>query len=166
MKRERVFIVDENDNIIGEKWRDEMTDDDCWRVISIWITDQDGNILLQQRSFKKDLDPGDWSAAAEGTVGKNDEYEATAIRELNEELGISCATLKPTTKVHHRMASKGYRIRQGYLCAIDHIPEKKINIQKSEVEQVKWFTPTEFKAFAKKENISLIDIYKQLGFIS
>ena len=167
MKREKVYLVDKNDNVIGSKWRDELTDEDCWRVVSIWVTDRSGNILLQQRSFQKDLDPGDWSAAAEGTVIFGDEYDESAKRELEEEIGIANGILVPVGKIHHRMLSKGWRVRQGYLCIIDHIEASNIKIQKSEVEQVRWFSPEEFKKFTKDPEImSLLNIYKEIGFIN
>lgn len=167
MKREKVYLVDENDNVIGSKWRDELTDDDRWRVVSIWITDKEGNILLQQRSLQKDLDPGDWSAAAEGTVEFGDDYLETAYRELAEEIGIEDVKLTPTAKIEHKMRSKGSRVRQGYTCTIEHVDAEEIEIQESEVSQVRWFTPEEFARFCRvPEKISLLEIYKQLGFIS
>lgn len=166
-KREKVYLVDENDNVIGEKWRDQLTDNDCWRVVSIWITDENGNILLQQRSFTKKLDPGDWSAAAEGTVEAGDGYEKTAHRELFEELGLSDVDLIPTHKITHKMPSLGFRVRQGYKAVIPHRDVADFNIQAEEVEQVRWFTPDEFIEFCKKaEQISLLPIYKEIGFIS
>lgn len=45
IQREKIQIVDQNDNIIGEKWRDELTNDDCWRIISLWITNDNGEVL-------------------------------------------------------------------------------------------------------------------------
>lgn len=167
MKREKVYVIDENDNVIGEKWRDELTDNDCWRVVSIWVVDEAGNILLQQRSFLKKLDPGDWSAAAEGTVEAGDSYDETALRELEEEIGVLGITLTPTKKIQHKMASLGSRIRQGYIAVIPHKDASEFTIQKEEVEQVRWFTPDEFIEFCKKaEQISLLPIYQELGFIS
>lgn len=167
-KREEVYIVDENDAVIGEKWRDELTDNDRWRVVSIWITDEAGNILLQQRSFKKALAPGDWTAAAEGTVEKGDSFEETAIKEVAEEIGLTNIKLTPTRKVIHKMSSLGHRVRQGYVAVIPHKPISDFSIQEDEVEMLRWFTPNEFAQFGKNnsEKISLLAIYTQLGFIN
>lgn len=165
-QREKVYLVDRNDNVIGEKWRDELIDEDCWRVVSIWITDEAGNILLQQRSFNKQLDPGDWSAAAEGTVEAGDNYEETAHRELFEELGISGVNLIPTGKITHKMRSLGSRVRQGYKAVIPHRDTVEFKIQTEEVEQIRWFTANEFKEFCKNSSqISLLQIYEELGFL-
>lgn len=166
-KREKVYLVDKDDKIIGEKWRDELTDNDRWRVVSIWVTDTKGKILLQQRSFQKDLDPGDWSAAAEGTVDAGDSYDETALRELAEEVGIEAVTLTPTGKIEHKMQSLGSRVRQGYKAVIPPKPISEFTIQKEEVEQIRWFTPSEFKEFCENpEQISLLTVYRELGFIS
>ena len=58
MSKEKVFIVDENDRVLKEKWRNELTDTDRWRIIAIWVENSLGEILLQQRSLSKDLNPG------------------------------------------------------------------------------------------------------------
>lgn len=153
MSRERVYLVNEEDVVIGEKWRDELIDDDCWRLIGVWVTDQDGNILLQQRSMKKKVGPGLWSTACEGTVEMNDSYENTAIRELEEEIGVSNVKLVPFSKAHFKSVF-GWRINRTYLCKIDR--KTPITIQESEVEQVKWFTPDELRAEMAKNPSSFV----------
>lgn len=40
--REKIQLVDAKDNVVGEKWRDDLTNDDCWRIISLWITNSKG----------------------------------------------------------------------------------------------------------------------------
>ncbi|MCA9301434.1 hypothetical protein H6801_03830 [Candidatus Nomurabacteria bacterium] len=78
MSKEKVFIVDENDRVLKEKWRNELTDTDRWRIIAIWVENSLGEILLQQRSLSKDLNPGLWTPGVVGTVAVPDSYEETA----------------------------------------------------------------------------------------
>lgn len=153
MNRERVYLVDKDDVVIGEKWRDELVDSDCWRIIGVWVTDHDGNILLQQRSMNKKVGPGLWSTACEGTVEINDSYEETAVRELEEEVGISNVELKPLSQAHFKSVF-GWRIDHTYVCVIDR--DTPITIQESEVAQVKWFTPDELRAEMAKNPSSFV----------
>ena len=46
-------------------------------------------ILLQKRSFAKDIQPGKWDTAVGGHLALGESYEAGARRELAEELGVT-----------------------------------------------------------------------------
>lgn len=46
MPDEKIYIVDKDDNVLTVKTRVELKDSDCWRIISIWITDSNGRVLL------------------------------------------------------------------------------------------------------------------------
>jgi len=170
MKREKVYLVDKNNKVIGSKWRDELTDDDCWRVIAVWIVDTSGKILLQQRSFKKKVGPGIWSAACEGTIEFGDEPLKTAVRELREELGIITKPeqLKPTTKIHYKDPQFGWRIKYGYFLEVEHKPVESLKLQEEEVEQAQWMTSSQLEQFYSEnpEKFPLRDQYEQLGFIN
>lgn len=169
MSRERVYVVDENDSIIGEKWRDELTDNDCWRVISVWVTDKDANVLIQQRSLRKKLGPGIWSAACEGTIELGDLPEKTAVRELTEEIGITTTedSLVGTTKIHYKDPFLGWRVKYGYKLVIDHVAEADFILQEEEVEAVRWVDHTELDSLRRRQSalFPLYDQYVRLGFI-
>ena len=47
-KRERVYIVDENDNVIDEKWRDETIPADRIRIVGVWIENSSEQVLIAQ----------------------------------------------------------------------------------------------------------------------
>ncbi len=168
MSRERVYLVNKDDAVIGEKWRDELTDDDCWRVVAIWVTDENGNILLQQRSLDKKIGPGVWSAATEGTIELQDSPEETAVRELEEELGLKIQQedLTASTKVHYKDPAFGWRIKYGYLLTIAHSRTSEIVLQEDEVSQIKWLSPSELREFIKNntEKYVLDKEYKALKF--
>ena len=91
-QQEKIQLVDANDNIIGEKWRNELNNEDCWRIISLWITNGRAEVLLQQRSFDKKVAPGVWTAAVEGTVDYGESYLITAQRKAEEEIGLKTYT--------------------------------------------------------------------------
>ena len=86
---EYLDIVDEENNITGKVApRDVIHKDGLWhREISVWIMNQYGEILLQKRSATKKQGANKWSICA-GHVDVGEEPKMTAIREIEEELGI------------------------------------------------------------------------------
>lgn len=58
------------------------------RTISVSVYNNKGEILLQKRSATKDSNAGKWANAAGGHVTKDKDYEQTANREEEEELGV------------------------------------------------------------------------------
>ncbi len=46
----QIIVVDENDNVIGSKSRDEIDySKDIYRVSCLWVTNPKGEVLLAQR---------------------------------------------------------------------------------------------------------------------
>jgi len=162
---EYVYVVDENDNEIEKKDRDKLTRNDRWRIVSIWVEDKDGNVLLQKRNLNKRLHPGAWTAAVEGTVDYGDDYETTAKREVEEEIGLNDFFLKKGKKYIGPWGREGYRSTQGYKIIIDR--ETKLTRQESEVAKLKWFNKEELGELSEdNEKFPLTEEYKKLGFIS
>jgi len=142
---ERIVLVDENDNVIGAKPRDERTTDDIARVAALWLTNTKGGILLAQRSFTKNRNPGVWTAAAAGTVVDGEDYETNMIREVKEELGLDLKVSDLVFGPKHRVkAGVSNHFLQYYLCTHDVNPEDLV-LQREEIEQVAWFTPRQLK---------------------
>jgi isopentenyl-diphosphate delta-isomerase type 1 len=83
-------LVDGEDRVIGQVRRAEAHHDPSLlhRSVQVLILADDGRVLLQRRSQRKDLFPGYFCASASGHVASGDDYLTTAQRELQEELGI------------------------------------------------------------------------------
>lgn len=88
---ELFVVVDENDAVIGYRTRQECHQNPSLihRTIGVLVFSTDGRVLLQKRSRQKDMDPGRWGTSCAGHVRKGQTYLQTAIRELEEELGIA-----------------------------------------------------------------------------
>jgi isopentenyldiphosphate isomerase len=87
---ELVDIVDETDTVIRTATRAEMRAGRLLhRAVFIGVLHPDGRLLIHQRSHAKDLWPGRWDLAVGGVVGSGEGYDAAAVRELAEEIGIS-----------------------------------------------------------------------------
>ena len=72
------------------KPRGEVHRDGDWhRSIHVWLVDAEGRMVLQRRSEHKDTNPGLLDVSCAGHITGEDAVLSTAVRELEEELGIS-----------------------------------------------------------------------------
>jgi isopentenyl-diphosphate Delta-isomerase len=91
-------IVDANDNVIGRAPRSEVHARKLLhRAVSVFVFNSGGQFLLQKRSATKDEYPGRYTSSASGHVSSGENYDETAPRELEEELGL-VAPLEYLTK--------------------------------------------------------------------
>jgi len=90
MNTEPLSVVDENDHVIKTLPRHEIHASGLrHRAVHILVFNQQGELFLQKRSMKKDLNKGLWDTSAAGHVDVGEGYTPCAIRETEEELGIS-----------------------------------------------------------------------------
>ena len=82
----RIPIVDENDNVIKNIDAGEKKPGEISRVSALWVTSEEGEILLAQRAVTKKRDPGCWGPAVAGTVEEDETYEDNIIKEAEEEI--------------------------------------------------------------------------------
>ena len=86
---EIIDVVDINDNIIGQSYRQQVHDKNLLhRSTHILVFNNTGELFLQKRSMNKDESPGLWDSSAAGHVNSGESYLHCAERELGEELGI------------------------------------------------------------------------------
>lgn len=89
---EEIFdVADERDRVVRSASRHEVhTQKLRHRAVHIFVLNKAGELFLQKRSRWKDAHPLKWDSSAAGHVNAGDEYDATAARELTEELGVEC----------------------------------------------------------------------------
>jgi isopentenyldiphosphate isomerase len=91
---ELVDIVDKDDNVLYQCTRKEMRAQVLHhRAVFIAVVNSAGELLIHQRSAVKDLWPSWWDIAVGGVVSAGEGYEAAALRELDEEVGIASVPL-------------------------------------------------------------------------
>src|SRR5579863_6783618 len=82
-------IVNERDEVIGRKPRSEVHARGLLhRAVHVLVFNARNEVFLQKRSMKKDRQPGLWDSSASGHVDTGESYDACAVRELREEIGL------------------------------------------------------------------------------
>ena len=82
----QIPIVDHNDQILAYKERQEIQKADIYRVSSLFVMNEQGEILLTQRSANKSHNPNKRTLAVNGTVEQGESYESNIIKETKEEI--------------------------------------------------------------------------------
>lgn len=140
-------VINENDEVIGETTRGEVHQNPSLihRVVHVWILNDKGEILIQQRSLTKDKSSGKWDISCGGHIQKGRDPGATAERELQEELGIQ-TDCKFITKFIERFSDQTEMVNLYY--AIHNGPFK---FPKEEINQVKFFSKGKSLEFIKSD---------------
>lgn len=115
------------------------------RDVHVWVTNGT-HMLQQQRDWEKDIMPGQWDISASGHVGQGESYLAAAVRELEEEVGMTAAKQQliplgilafemtfPGWKVPHRVAGQNFALYAPGVSLGD------ITVQPSEVTDARFY---------------------------
>jgi len=140
-KDELLLVVDEHDRPIEPLPRRIVHTSGAWhRVVHIWVVNGSGEILCQQRSLAKDLNPGWWEACFGGHVVPGEEYLGAALRELREELGLAVrpAELKFWKVYQHRSVRHANNEFQAVFVLRWGGDPSLLTFSDGEVEQVAW----------------------------
>ncbi len=83
-------LVDPEGNRIGRALRSECHGNPklLHQAVHIFVVNRAGELFLQKRSQKKDVQPGKWDTSVGGHVDAGEKADEAARRELGEELGI------------------------------------------------------------------------------
>ena len=89
MSEEIFDVVDDRDEVVGQAPRSEVHRTGLkHRAVHVLVFDRAGRIFLQKRSMKKDCFPGAWDSSASGHLDRGESYDACAVREVWEEIGV------------------------------------------------------------------------------
>jgi isopentenyl-diphosphate delta-isomerase len=135
-------LVDERDVVIGTVRRGDAHRDPALihRSVQILVLDGSGRILLQLRSARKDLFPGYYCASASGHVMSGETYDATASREIVEELGVA----PPLRGLGVTLVRSAYETEMTALFLARH--DGPFNFHPTETDGGRFFTLEELRA--------------------
>lgn len=92
---ELVEIVDRENTSLGAVTRAIMRQQNLiHRASYVLVFNRKGELFIQKRTMTKDMYPGYWDLAAGGVVLARESYLDSAIRELQEELGVTGVQLR------------------------------------------------------------------------
>jgi len=95
--KEKVILVNERDEPIGLMEKMEAHEKGLLhRAFSVFVVDEDNNLLLQQRALSKYHSGGLWTNTCCSHPRENETTLEAAHRRLQEEMGFDCE-LKPLT---------------------------------------------------------------------
>lgn len=136
MSEEIFDVVNERDEVIGQRPRPEVHRLGLrHRAVHVLVFNSQGKVFLQKRSLKKDCFPGAWDSSASGHLDVGESYDACAVRELREELGLQ--TSKPLDRLFKIDAcpETGQEFVWVYRCQSDG----PFHLNAEEIECGEWF---------------------------
>jgi isopentenyldiphosphate isomerase len=68
------------------------------RAVHVLVFNARGEVFLQKRSMRKDIAAGKWDSSASGHLDTGEDYDACAVREVREELGLELEHLAQRRK--------------------------------------------------------------------
>ena len=125
------------------------------KEIGVFILNNYGQILLQKRSSNKKNYPNMW-ALCTGRVEKNKDIQATAIREIKEELGIDVSIKELHSFANGKFDIINENSSTYFFCIRCNLKEEKFIIQKEELSQVKWFDIIDVISMIKNNDKTIV----------
>ena len=125
-------------------------------TVHVWIFTDEGNILIQKRSKKKELNPGVWDVSVAGHIKFNENIKKAAKRETLEETGININTkdllkigVYRSINIHPTAIDKEFF--HTYILKID---KNSINLdfKNNEVDDLKFISIEEMESLIKVAN--------------
>jgi len=138
MSEEIFDVVNDRDEVIGQERRSEVHRRGLkHRAVHVLVFNRAGQIFLQKRSMKKDMWPGVWDSSASGHLDAGESYDACALREMREELGLRLAQPPERLFKIDACAETGQEFVWLYRCQA----EGPFDLQPEEIERGDWFAP-------------------------
>jgi isopentenyldiphosphate isomerase len=146
---EEIFdVVNERDEVIDRKPRGEVHRLGLLhRAVHVLVFNARGQIFLQKRSMRKDRQPGLWDSSASGHVDSGEDYDATAVREVGEEIGLRL----PKAPVRLFKIDACAETDQEFVWVYRCESEGPFDLNREEIDQGGWFSPEEVSRWMKEK---------------
>src|SRR5437867_5001138 len=138
MSEEIFDVVNERDEVIGRQTRDEVHRLGLMhRAVHVLVFNSRRHVFLQKRSMAKDRLPGLWDSSAAGHLDRGESYDACALRELREELGLELSA--PPERLFKLAAC--LETGMEHVWVYRHFAEGPFRLNPDEIETGGWFAP-------------------------
>jgi isopentenyl-diphosphate delta-isomerase type 1 len=164
MSEEIFDVVNDRDEVIGRQTRNEVHRRGLMhRAVHVLVFNARGEVFLQKRSMKKDRQPGLWDSSTSGHVDSGEDYDACALRELREEIGLAV----------HDSPRRVFKLSASAETDQEHVwvyrceAEGPFTLHPDEIERGDWFAPEEVTRWMTEQPeefaSSLLAIWKRLA---
>ena len=145
MAEERVVLINEQDEVLGTMEKMEAhIKGALHRAFSVFLFNNNGDMLLQQRAASKYHSPLLWTNACCSHPRLNETYEQAAHRRLEEELGIDTKLTETLDFIYKSDVGQGLIEHE-----LDHVftgrYEGPFQLNAEEVAQIKYVNLEELK---------------------
>jgi len=152
MNEPKILIVDSNDKPIGQAYKPEVWKTGAiHRIVWVLVEDAKGRILLQKRPETMELHPGKWDNSVGGHVDAGETYEQAALRESNEELGLTNIELVELGKFYEESLFDGKKLNRFYKTYKTVVEPMDVKPDLEEIADIKWLTLSEIKEMMKNQ---------------
>ena len=142
------LAVNEGDEVIGQERRSEVHRLGLQhRAVHVLIFNGKSEVFLQKRSMTKDTFPGAWDSSASGHLDTGESYDACAVRELREELGLVLSA--PPQRLFKLAAC--LETGQEHVWVYRHQAEGPFQLNADEIEAGGWFAPDAVTRWMQQE---------------
>jgi len=148
MKEEIFDVVNERDEVIAQETRSEVHRLGlAHRAVHVFIFNGGGAVFLQKRSMSKDTFPGAWDSSASGHLDTGESYDACAVREAREELGLALSAAPEKLFKIAACLETG----QEHIWIYRHHAEGPFDLNRDEIEAGGWFAPAALTRWMAEE---------------
>lgn len=175
MTDELIDVLNENGIPTGEiASRNEVHKKGLWhRAIVVAIINEENEILLQQRSYNKEKNPGMWDISVAGHISAGQDSLSAAAREINEEVNVLLGYRTEIKDFRYMYCfrkeqkfKEDFIERQFYdffILRTAGVDDKTLHFQKEEVQSVKFMDLSAIqKMIENKELVERPEVYQIL----
>jgi len=138
MSEEIFDVVNERDEVVSQAPRKEVHARGLLhRAVHVLVVNADGQLFLQKRSMLKDTAKGKWDSSASGHLDSGEDYDACAVREVWEEIGLRLERIPERILRIEACEDTGQEFVWVYRCT----SEGPFTLHPDEIESGDWFKP-------------------------
>ncbi|GAM20219.1 hypothetical protein SAMD00019534_033940 [Acytostelium subglobosum LB1] len=166
---EYIDVVNEDGSPAGYSLpRSEIHAKGLWhRVVHVWLIDDKGNLLIQQRADNKESHPSLWDISTAGHCEAGMNSRDTAVKELSEELGMQLASADEleylfTCRTNHVLKNGLYidnELADVYLLRVaSPIDLTRFKLQVEEVQAIKLIHHSQLRVLAEAHDPTFVPL--------
>jgi len=122
--------------------RSELIAKKMWcRTTNIFVLNSQGQVLCHQRPMNKERFPGSWSTHFGGHVTKDESFKISALKELEEEIGLKVNAFQLIPWRTSRKENSRIWVRD-FVTIFDGAVDE-LTLQTEEIGDVQWFSVDE-----------------------